>query len=104
MAGPPSVSPGHVWEARTPTTLPAGKRDGKAPAARRAGLTGEKIRGGLRDDQPGGGSRRRRRRGPMVQTVETAVGPARSPRTPRVLVVSGGVGAGHDGAAHELAD
>jgi processive 1,2-diacylglycerol beta-glucosyltransferase len=40
----------------------------------------------------------------MVQTVETAVGPARSPKTPRVLVVSGSVGAGHDGAAHELAD
>jgi UDP-N-acetylglucosamine:LPS N-acetylglucosamine transferase len=40
----------------------------------------------------------------MVQPVETAVGPARRPQTPRVLVVSGSVGAGHDGAAHELAD
>src|SRR6478672_3331289 len=44
-----------------------------------------------------------RKRGPMVQPVETAVGPARGPKAPRVLVVSGSVGAGHDGAARELA-
>jgi processive 1,2-diacylglycerol beta-glucosyltransferase len=39
----------------------------------------------------------------MAQSVEAAVEPARDPVAPRVLVVSGSVGAGHDGAAHELA-
>jgi processive 1,2-diacylglycerol beta-glucosyltransferase len=39
----------------------------------------------------------------MAQSVEAAVEPARSPEAPRVLVVSGSVGAGHDGAARELA-
>jgi processive 1,2-diacylglycerol beta-glucosyltransferase len=39
----------------------------------------------------------------MAQSVETAVEPARGPSAPRVLVVSGSVGAGHDGAARELA-
>jgi UDP-N-acetylglucosamine:LPS N-acetylglucosamine transferase len=39
----------------------------------------------------------------MAQSVETAVEPARGPMAPRVLVVSGSVGAGHDGAARELA-
>src|SRR3954452_10792886 len=39
----------------------------------------------------------------MAQSVATAVGPARGPEAARVLVVSGSVGAGHDGAARELA-
>src|SRR3954449_5918433 len=44
-----------------------------------------------------------RKRGTMAQSVATAVGPARGPEAARVLVVSGSVGAGHDGAARELA-
>src|SRR3954453_6604070 len=39
----------------------------------------------------------------MAQSVATAVGPARGPAAARGLVVSGSVGAGHDGAARELA-
>src|SRR3954452_13888482 len=39
----------------------------------------------------------------MAQSAATAVGPARGPEAARVLVVSGSVGAGHDGAARELA-
>ena len=39
----------------------------------------------------------------MAQSLETARGPARGQSSPRVLVVSGSVGAGHDGAARELA-
>lgn len=38
----------------------------------------------------------------MSQRVETAVDAAPGPKAPRVLVVSGSVGAGHDGAASEL--
>jgi UDP-N-acetylglucosamine:LPS N-acetylglucosamine transferase len=39
----------------------------------------------------------------MAQSVETAVEPAQGRKSRRVLVVSGSVGAGHDGAARELA-
>src|SRR5437588_75597 len=39
----------------------------------------------------------------MAASVETTDEPARGPNAPRVLVVSGSVGAGHDGAARELA-
>src|SRR4051794_1718585 len=39
----------------------------------------------------------------MAKSVKTTVEPARRSSGPRVLVVSGSVGAGHDGAARELA-